>query len=232
MATEEVNVQDAMRTFGGKPLVLELVQKVEEQKRMLVAERRALERLGQRRLALPESLDDLRGMLREEFTGTAHDSPEFGALLQKVVAGFHVYLVRYCDGGGLLPRAKVTLALDGVVPDLKHVFGGDGLLRRELTIDLFVPPQRERIRPLAAQFAAQGHGPKAIAAMIAEFGVEKPSSTVVQHALRLEKAMQAQGRSSPYVLTTAPLPEYTRMRRHKHERYCFAPLENYVPPKL
>jgi len=232
LVTETANVQDAMRAFGGKPMVLAMIEKVEEQERTLAAERRALERLGQRRLALPESLDVLRGMLRDEFAGAAHDSPEFGNLLQKVVASFHVYLVRLCDGGGLLPRAKVTLALDGIVPDLKHVFGGDGLLRRDVTIDLFVPPERARIRERAAEFAAQDFGPKAIAALIAREGVERPTSTAVQRALKLQRLMLSQGLTSPYVLITEPPEGYTRMRRHKHARYRFEPVEGYVPPPL
>ena len=78
-------------------------------------------------------------------------------LLRQLVPDFYVYLVRLCDGGHLLPRAKLTLNLAGAVPDAKYVSALGALLRRDFTLDLFgVPPQRERIRAEAVVKAAQG----------------------------------------------------------------------------
>ena len=56
-------------------------------------------------------------LFEEKFRDLAQDSPEFGDLLRQIVPEFHVYLVRLCDGGHLLPRARVRLNLAGIVPD-------------------------------------------------------------------------------------------------------------------
>jgi hypothetical protein len=80
-------------------------------------------------------------MLEEKFVGAAHDSPEFGDLLRKLCPDVFVYLVRLCDGGGLPPRAYVRPARDGILPDAGLVPGLDGLLRWEVTLDVFELPQ-------------------------------------------------------------------------------------------
>jgi hypothetical protein len=107
------------------------------------AERRELERLGKHAPEVPKSIVCLREMLEAEFEKLAIESVEFGELLRHIVPDFHVFLVRLCDGGHLFPRARIKLNLGGIVPDIKHVAGIDGLLTRELTVDLFErPPQR------------------------------------------------------------------------------------------
>ena len=124
--------------------------------RRLLLERRDLARVRPSKLDLPQSVDELRGRLETAFALTAPDSPEFGDLMRQLVPRFHVYLVRLCDGGHLLPRAKCTLALDGIITDARHVDGLGDLLIRDITIDLFDPPQRERIREKSVRLAAQG----------------------------------------------------------------------------
>ena len=88
----------------------------------------------------------LRGMTEEEFRRLACDSPAFGKLMRSLVPEFFVYAVRLCDGGHLLPRAKIRLNLGGTFPDLNLVPGMSELLTEVFTIDLFTPPQREQIR--------------------------------------------------------------------------------------
>ena len=39
--------------------------------------------------------------------------------------------------------------------------------------------------------------------------------------------MKDAGLSSPYLRVSEPPADYTRLRRHKHPRYCFTPLSGY-----
>ena len=139
-----------------------------------------------------------------------------------------VYPVRLCDGGHLLPRAKVTINLAGISPDAMSVPGLGKLLTRELTFDLFDPPQRERIREEAVQLDAAGHSQKAIAAMIEEH----PTGTAVHNALALARKMNELGLDNPYVVLQEPPEDYAKLRRHQNEKYCFGPLEGYERPNL
>ncbi|MBL9091590.1 MAG: recombinase family protein [Planctomycetaceae bacterium] len=232
LKAQQANVRAAILASGGASFVLDMLKDCEAREARLAAQRRELAEDDFECPQLPESVAVLRGMLNDELAGKAHDSPEFGLLLQNVVESFHVYLVRLRDGGGLLPRARVTLAFDGIAPDLRRALGGTELLRRDVTIDLFVPPQRARIHSDVVELSALGHGPKAIAALIAERGKESPTATAVQHAIRLERAVKSQGADSLYEIILAPPEGYTRMRRHKHRKYKFEPLEGYVPPTL
>ena len=169
-------------------------------------------------------------MLEAEFRRLAVDSPEFGDLMRKLVPEFHVYLVRLLDGGHLLPRARVKLTLDGIVPDAQHVPGLGELLMRELTIDLFDRPfQRERIREEAVRLADLDLTQRQIAAQLTE---EKPKLPVVQKALALDREMKEFGLDTPYVLVTNPPPDYSKLRRWKNPKYVFRPREGYQRPAI
>lgn len=78
-------------------------------------------------------------MIGVTLSNLAIESPECSDILRKLVSRFHVHLVRACDGGHLLPRAKVQLALDGIIPDAKHAAEFSQMLRREATIDSLNP---------------------------------------------------------------------------------------------
>src|SRR4051794_4014488 len=95
-------------------------------------------------------------MFEEGFWGLPHEPPAPGDLLRLVLRPVRVCLLRVCDGGRLLPRARLTLKLGGIVPGTKHVPAMERLLTRVLTLDLFEPPQRERIRKEVVRLAAEG----------------------------------------------------------------------------
>src|SRR5437868_11386156 len=157
-----------MEAVGAKSMVLDALREIDAETRRLKAQRHELEALSKRRLVVPQSIGEWRGLLDTALATLPATSREFGRLLRKLVPEFHVYLVRACDGGHPLPRARVTLALDGIVPDARHVAGLPKLLTKTFTLDLFEETQRVRIREQAAALAAAGHGPKAIANLIAE----------------------------------------------------------------
>lgn len=227
-ARQKQNLQAAIADLGPVPLIREQLENLKARERKLSGERRQLQALRGRALDLPESVADLRSMLEKALTTLAAESAEGGMLLRKLVPEFRVYLVRLCDGGHLLPRARVKLALDGIVPDARNVPGLSGLLMREVTLDLFEPPQRERIRQAAVDLASQGLTSKAIAAAIPE----KPTATAVQDALALDRAMRNRGLATPYVNVLAPPEDYSKLRRHQNPKYRFVPLEGHLPPEL
>jgi hypothetical protein len=177
---------------------------------------------------LPDSTAALRGLLEDEFRRLAIDSPAFGKLMRRIVPEWYTYSVRLCDGGHLLPRAQIKLDLAGNFPDVNLVPGLHDLVTRELTLDLFTPPQRERIREESVRLATTGMKPKAIARTIDE----RPTSTAVHNALALHRKMLSLGLDSPYVVVLEPPGDYPKLRRHKHARYIFQPLDGYERPGL
>ena len=232
LAVQKVNLQNAILQYGPMPMFEEKLEEFRSLEHRFNMERRSLERIGDNRLQVPASLVELRGLLEREFAGAAIDSPEFGDLLRKIVTDFRVHLVRLCDGGHLLPKARVKLALDGIVPDTALIPGVSDILYREFTLELFEPPERERIREAAVSFASQGLGPKAIAARITDEVGKHPTATAVQNALALDRLMKESRLLTPYVHVTEPPEDYKKLRRHKNARYRFTPLDGYVPPTL
>ncbi|MFO0865673.1 MAG: hypothetical protein U0744_13640 [Gemmataceae bacterium] len=118
--------------------------------------------------------------------------------------------------------------LASCVRDADRVPGLRALLSHTVTIDLFEPPQRERIRAEAVRLKAAGRTHKEIAGMIAE----KPTVTAVTDSLRLQRRMEELGLTSPYLYVVEPPAEFTKLRRHKRGGYRFEPLDGYEPPPL
>lgn len=229
LATEKENFNEAIRKFGARSMLLDQLNDIEAREKELVQCRSRLEHLRNKALYLPNSIEELRQQLEENFVRLAIDSPEFGDLMRQLVPDFHVYLVRLADGGHPLPRAKIKLTLAGFVPDAQLVPGLGDLLTRELTLDLFErPPQRERIRDEVVELVAQGVTHRRIAAML----TERPKLPVVQQAINLDRKMQQLGLSSPYLFVSEPPDDYQRLRRHKNPRYSFQPCEGYQRPTI
>lgn len=225
---QEENLGAAIAEVGLDELLTTKLAAIKANRLELLKRRHRLERRGQRQLVLPQSMAALLGMLEEEFQQLAFDSPAFGKFMRSLIPEFYVYAVRLCDGGHLLPRAKLRLNLAGTYPDVNLIPGLAEMLTQDVTLDLFEAPQRERIREEAAQLHSSGMGPKAISQIIAE----KPTATAVQNALALHRQMLSLGLSSPYVTLQAPPDDYPKLRRHKHTRYRFEPLDGYQPPAL
>jgi hypothetical protein len=220
------NMLTAIAERGPMPMLKEKLEDLEARQRELVRRRRELEGREKRTLQLPESAAELRRLFEEKFRGLAQGSPEFGDLLRQVVPEFCVYLVRLCDGGHLLPRARIKVNLAGIAPDSRHAPELETLLARELTLDLFEPPQREQIRADAVDLMADGLDQRQIARRL---GVTQPA---VSKAILLDRLMRQRGLDTPYEIVTAPPADYRKLRRHVNPNYCFEPAEGYQPPTL
>lgn len=193
LATQRANLARGVAEYGPKPLFAQQLAELEVEEQRLGRELRDLERQSGRAPVLPGSVAELRQEFEMKFRDLAADSPEFGALLRSVVPEFHVYLVRLCDGGHPLPRARATLSLVGVVPDARYAPGVTAFLTRTVTLDLFVAPQRERIRAEAVRLVGTGLEQRRIATQLAE----PATQTAVWQALALDRRMKEFGLDTP-----------------------------------
>jgi site-specific DNA recombinase len=166
------------------------------------------------------TIDEIKREARESIVSLPSDSPEFGRLMHRLIPRFQVYPYQLCDGGAVVLRAKLTLdlttlaKLDGLREEVKEV------LRRELTVDLFDPPQRVRFREQVVAMREAGMTEVRVAQSL---GI---TITAAQRAATLHRIMQFQNLSDPYVAVTAPPADCTKLRRHLHPRYRFEPLDN------
>lgn len=233
-AKHRQNLLNTIKEFGPQDFLKDEMENLKAEGAKLLLRRHQLEHHRPNRLELPPSVDELRQLLEEEFGRLANDARPFKQLLQRIVPEWYNCAVRLCDGGHLLPRARITLNLAGNYPDVNLVPGLHELLTREVTLDLFEPPQREVIRVEAVRLAATGLGPKAIAqAITANPAIDtNPTGTAVHNALALQRQMEALGIDTPYVMLLAPPKDYPKVRRHKHPRYDFRPLDGYDRPEL
>ncbi len=126
------------------------------------------------------------------------------------------------------PRARVQLDLSGIVPDVRLVNGLRELLSTTVTLDLFKPFQRERIRLDAVRLVGEGQKQRDACQLIEEL----PTQPALQNALALQTEMDRRGLSSPYILLTEPPSDYKKLRRHQAAHFQFEPLAGYVPPEL
>jgi site-specific DNA recombinase len=170
----------------------------------------------------------LRELFLEEFGRLAVSSHEFGQLLRLLVPELHVYLVRLCDGGHLLPPARVRLNLGATFPDVKYAPALEGLLSTVVTLDLFTPPQREAIRPSVVTLIAKDLTYDQVAARLPG----KVTATAVGDARALQHRMEEMGLNDPYLLVTEPPADYRKLRRHSNANYRFEPVSGYQRPAV
>ena len=223
MAREKANVMAAIREFGTSDLTRQMMRDLQREQAKLNQQSREFEHLRENLGQLPTQVSDIREAFEKDFVSLAIGSVDFSHQLRKLISRFDVYLVQLMDGGHFSPCAKVEIALDGVVPALGQVPGVTDLLKRDLTLNLYDPPQREQIR-LQAVGLYDGCRTQQ---QIAELLPNKPTATAVQKALALHQKMIAANVSSPYLLIQSPPDGDSRLRRHKHSRYQFQMLEGY-----
>jgi hypothetical protein len=226
-AREEANLGQALAAYGPRPFLEAKMADLEQSGRALARRRLELTARSRRAPRLPGSVAELRRLFEEKSRGLARDSPEFGAMLRPLVPEFHVHLVRLCEGGHPLPRARVRLDLGGFVSDAFMVPEFGAMLSRELTLDLFIPPQRERIREEAARLRAAGLTQREIGRRLAE----PATQAAVCDALALDRLMRERGLAGPYVFVDGPPEDYPKLRRHRNPKYRFEPLEGYPRPR-
>jgi hypothetical protein len=222
------NLIDAMKQFGPTPEIKAVLDDLKQRQQQLARKRRALENLTKRELQLPSSIAEIRDVYAKKANSLAIESPEFGDLMRQLAPEFHVYLVRLLDGGHPMPRARVKMDLTGCFTDLAFVPGVSPLLSRVVALNLFVPPQRERIREDAVRLAASGTPQREIASRLSE----PTFQTVVQKAIALNGMMKERTLTTPYEILCEPPADYAKLRRHKNARYQFKSMDGYERPQV
>jgi site-specific DNA recombinase len=225
---EKENLIAAIKEFGAKAMFRGQVEQIEREEKELAWKRAQIECRRQQQVELPPSLGAMRQLLEEEFHRLAADSFEFGDLMRRLVSDLSVYVVRLCDGGHPLPRAMVKLSLAGSLSDSERMPELGQLLTRDLTLDVFRPPQRERIREEVIRLMEEGMGQRRIGQKL----TESATQPAVQNAIALHREMQELGLTSPYQILLEPPDDYPKLRRHKNSRYQFSMKDGYERPPI
>lgn len=228
LARQKGNLQQAIAQFGPKPLIADQIAEVERNERNLARERWELQQIEMHAAEQPPTGSELRCLLQDSLRDIALDSTDFTDLMRQLIVRFDVYAVRLLDGGHLLPRAKIRLELDGILPCGVTIPEISNLLVREFTVNLWEPTQREKYLPQIVELSRKGLTSREIAAALPE----KVTQPVVLQALELAKLMQERGLDTPYEFISAPPADYKKLRRHKNPRYRFSADEGYEPQPL
>lgn len=99
LSRDRENVKSTIAAYGPGPLTRQMFDELAQTEQRIAHDRWQLESVSARQLVVPSSTAELRGLLEEQFTRLAIESPEFGDLMRLLVPDFQVYLVRLCDGG-------------------------------------------------------------------------------------------------------------------------------------
>lgn len=164
------------------------------------------------------TMKQLRACARTALAELSHESPDLGVLMKRLIPRMTVVPYRLCDGGKIVHRVRFTLNLVPFLGGLAVPSEVDGLLRHEMSIDLFNPPQRVRFRKQILELRAGG----LTEAQAAEY--VKITITAAQHAAKLDKLMKERGLTDPYLLLTDPPGDDSKLKRHLHPDYRFRPL--------
>jgi hypothetical protein len=225
---EKNNLVAAISEYGPRAMFANQLVEIDRKEKQLAWQRGQLDCRQNDHIDVPASVDALRQSLQEVFRNLATNSFEFGDLMRQLVSELSVYAVRLCDGGHPLARAKLKVNLAGSFSDIGRLPDLERLLTREFTLDLFRPPQRERIREEAVRLTTEGISQRCIGHNL----VEKATQPAVQNAIALHRRMQELGLGTPYVVLSEPPADYPKLRRHKNDRYQFSMREGYKRPVI
>jgi DNA invertase Pin-like site-specific DNA recombinase len=171
------------------------------------------------------SMEEIKTMVLGSIRSLAINSQEFGRLLRKLIDRIVVLPFQHCDGSSPVLRAYFELNLASLLPNIPSMESLSAALRKTMVVDLFDPPQREAFRTEATALIASGMNQREAAKIL---GI---TSTAVQRAQALDKKMKELGITDPYIQLNEPPPENSKIKRHKHPRYKFNPVERPDPPK-
>lgn len=218
-ARELANVLQFIRSGRATPSVGQELERLENEKIEFTRRREALELTPQNVVELP-SVDEIKCLAREELLRHTMDTPEYGRLMQHLIPRILVFPYRLCDGGQIVLRARFHLSLVALAPNAAHLEAAVEALIQVLEVDLFDPPQREAFRRNVVKLKAAKKKEREIAS---ELGI---TQTAVQRAASLARRMAQLNTPDAYVAVSEPPDDCEKLRRHKHPRYCFTPLDS------
>lgn len=210
------NLQNAIREFGPSKLLGEDLQRLEKDQQSLQLDRDQLLRLQPIPSELP-SREALQALIGETLEAVGRESQDAARLLRQMISAIVLRPYRLVDGGQIVLRAFFTLDIAAAWPT---VVPQSELLRRELGVELFEPPQREKFRREVMRRRQAGQTERQIAG---ELGL---TITAVQRAATLQRLMDSLGIQEAYQPVTEPPPEHGKLRRHRHARFEQQPPTN------
>jgi hypothetical protein len=222
---ELANLLKFIREGGDSPTLRAELQDVEQAKSSLEYESEQLKKKAADQLVIPTA-DELRRLTRKAVADLAHDDLEFADLMRRLIPKIVVFPYRSCDGGHIVLRAKFRLYLAGLHPDprVRELLAKP--LERIVTVDLFEPPQRiayrEQVVALRKTINPETGKVYTEKQVADQLGI---THTAAQSAASLQRQMDELGLTGPYVSLHEPPEDYKKLRRHKHDRYSFEPLE-------
>lgn len=207
----------------GSERVRQEIQKLEQARETLRADRQQLLQTPVQRLDIP-SLDELKGLARRSMQALGQDSWDFCKLMHRLIPRIVVLPYRPCDGGTPVLRAAFRLRPSQLLGDRQVSQALSQLLERVLTVDLFHPPQRIACRERIRQGRESGLTERQAAEASRITVTVTVTVTAAQRAAALQRTMEALGLTDPYVPLASPPSDYPKLRRHLHPRYRFEPL--------
>jgi len=167
------------------------------------------------------SMSEIKSMAMEALKSLAAESQELSLLLRKWIQKIHVLPFQLLQHGQPVQRAYFTLDLTSFLPckAFQQKFGH--LLHKQMVVDLFDMPAREKLRLEIIKLKREGYQHRQVAAML------KTHLPTVQLALKLQAEMEQLGISDPILPLLEPPTNDKKWRLHKHVRFQFKPLPGY-----
>lgn len=212
---------DELAERGGSEILRRKIDELEAQQKDLRFELQEIDR----RPAVPATLPpvaEIKQLARAAMAAMAADDPKFGRLMKRLIPRLEVYPVRPIDGGKVRLRVSMTVELAAVAKGALPEAAAD-LLRRDITVDLFEPPQRIAVLAEVCRLRAEGCTEQEAARRLSV------TVTAAQRAMALKRMMDDIGVSEPYERLSEPPEDDGKMRRHRHARYSFRPLPHKQP---
>jgi len=217
------NIMAAIQEIGHSPSLIAELKTLEATKAQLAYELSSIRTTSTSIPKMP-SIEEIKTMVLQNMQSLAKNSQEFGRLLRQLIDRIVVLPFQHCDGGSPVLRAYFELNLASLLP---HIPGMESLLsalKKSMVVDLFDMPQREAFRIEATALIASKKNQREVAKIL---GI---TPTAVQRSQALDKKMKELGITDPYIQLNEPPPENSKIKRHKHPRYKFNPIERPDQP--
>lgn len=193
---------------------------LESQKAALARQLYELKNEPMLQISLPDA-SELRRRAVVSLQESAADDLEAYRLLCTLIPEVLIVPYQVCDERDIIAKAEITVSLTSLLPSQLRNQAEAKVFTRHMVVDLMDPPQRIQHCQAAMALEAQGLQQREIGANLGIY------QSAVQAALRVGKIMETQGLKDPYLRLTA-LPEKThKLKRFKHPRFKFEPLEGF-----
>lgn len=219
-ATSLANLTRALETGGEIQVVVNRIRELEQQQVELQYSRQRLDAEPTPEIALPAS-DELRRRAVAALSALAADDQETGRLLRQLLPDLHIHPYQVLDGSDIVPRAEFTLTLVPLLPPALQSVPEAEVFTRRMVVTLSEVSRFVAHHQDAADLQLQGLKQRQIGAQLGLF------QSTVERALRLHRKMLEMGLAEPFVRLTELPSETNRLRRHRHPRFRFEPLDDY-----